>query len=818
MSTLALCFCSLIALTTVGFSQNEPAELLALLKKHDEAIRSLEADSGKTKLDQQYLGALRRLAANTADPNQLALINAEMKLVSKPGFLKRPAAGFEKLARFQKVYNASLEPIRNQTSAEIEQLNDRLKALLQKLAEKSAGADRDAVVAVIRSRFDAAAEMPAPPPQPGGDPARKNSLLSFSVLQDQYEPPKPRLIVPVLASFEDLSAAREVQMTSRLAGSEVGSVLPAAAGKLEAPGISRTLLIYTGEGDNRKVAGSLLLRGIEPKRTVGGDAGSPDLLLEIDPAAAQAPAMKDGQLLILRKEKEYPGLFEIKAGPSTISVRGTQVFLLGKNADVSSPRSAGGESAPVLLVKDGKVQVADAGAGNAVAVGEGSERMIRLRTKDALPAAQATKIDALYEEEMRYYPNAKSWLLADFEAADDGTGPLVHWNLPLSEGGNPSKCITSGLETGAKALVLSFPPTVGYHYRYLTFDLKCLADYSDDDRRYDSVQWICFSNGDPSDESALHYELGERHSDFETVCIDLWATDGSWKHRLPKELAAISFCAVGTLFSIDNVALSRFRNPDARQLEVKRMFHDFPPRKSGAAMTSLFWAQRYFDEHYLKVGRAPKHVRFNRVTNEEETEQLAEWFDREVTPGISWADGNSSATGPGYASTLHYQAMRQLMKRSVERGCEELAIDLTPRELLYWASLTGDFGDSGEGWFLDLPMVLESYGADRRFIQEFNEANKNYQPDYRPDSDGFYFDENPGWNIPKERIFVEVFSRMHEKVLEDWARYTIGEDKKVTLYSSLIWDHSWRREDLDDFIQVLRRDPSGEVTRVFPKP
>ncbi|MEM7010611.1 MAG: hypothetical protein AAF585_03915, partial [Verrucomicrobiota bacterium] len=676
-----------------GFAAHVSAESVTTevdnsVERHLEALQELAETSGKTKLDQQFLSALRKLEARTKEPKKKAAIQSEINRVTEPGFpSERPLSEFEDLARYQKVYDASIQPIREQVADQLSRINESTRARLEVIAKKASGEERAMVFAILRERFE---DLSDQSPAPESSQTKGNTLFRFSVLQEQLEPPTPRLVVPVIASKDEIPSAIELKAQAREAEMTVGMRLPPDTMNLEAPAISRTLLIYSGTGEDEEIAGTITLRGIEAKQTQNSEGETPTLNLELDGGAK----LEDGELLILEKEKEFPGLFEIKAGPSTISVRGTQVFLLPENGDVESPKGSVGSNSAVMLVKDGIVQ-ASLNGNPPIEVEEGVESMIDLVSLRGLTAEKIEDFKALDAGDLKYYPGARRWLLTDFDASSgEGLGPLVHFNQPVSPGGNLGNCATkSGPPIGGgflPALTLSFPPTSASLYRYLSFDLRIINEKGH--LVLGRSLWIHCGEGNPSDENAIFYELDAKElidlNDgneplWIRVFVDLW-NEADEPPELSAYLAAISFLTKGSL-TIDNIALTTERPEGSREASVIRSFRDFPPIEREGEPSLMFATQRKVDESLFNITesslkRAPERAHLGLLTQSGGS-QAEQWFDEHIGQGKEWAKWQP----PGSFSQLKLDeiyALRRTLKRLVQDGSNEIAVDLNPIHIL----------------------------------------------------------------------------------------------------------------------------------------
>lgn len=845
-------------------AQSDPSELSELLKKHEQAIRSLETKSGKARLDQQFLGALRKLASESTNPSEKARVESAIDLVSKPGFPQLPAAAdFAKLARLLKVYAASLEPIRSKAGPNLKRLDAQLKKLLEQMADKSTGTSRDAVLAVIRKRFGEVTGMAVTQskPTPKGDST--GTLFRFSVLQEQLEPPKPRLVVSTIASTEDLSGTLEGKSAVELAERVVGTELPLVDGKLEAPGISRTLLIYSGDGEERKVAGTILLRGTELQLdNRGGTDTAPELRLELG-KGTDKPKMKSGQLLILQKEKDFSGLFKIKAGPSTISVRGTQVFIMPENGDVDSPQGAGGDQAAVMLVRDGVVQ-AELNGGAPVPIEKGSENMVDLLTLKRLPADLRTKLGAVYDNKLKYYPGPTRWLVTDFDADGDGFGPLVDCSSPRGKIANERKRDPENyslLLGGNGSVTLSFPPVDLEHFRYLKFDAFW-------EGKGKSRLIVYCGNGDLSDQNVLFYDLGrdyDSHSHtiklpdpkggtkngtrfWYPIVIDLWGKTGELKSMLPSNISAISIHntpyytknedlskirRTNSIKSIDNVefvASINASDPEDRSSAILyRTFQDSPPRSgdyhNSSDGASLFRRQRemenaIFQDEYT---RAPERVHLVHEVHLQKgtSPQVIEWFDEHISGGENWAR-HFHENMPGKLFGPSVNILRQKARHLVANGCKELAIDLYPTDILALVSQVSSYGEPGEGRFSDLAFTFDQHGASKYLIRNLEElfvfgdkapkVDDESLEDWEGEVTVMHGRENK-FGFPRKTRYIDFFSKLHEEALEQLAKHANPEGKPVTFHSILVWGQQAQQPDI---IQALHRDPSGKITRETP--
>ncbi len=827
INLLLLTACVAIVSVLIVSNGQDSSVLEEELASYEGAIRQLEGKSGKSKLRSQYLIRLEDLVERTHLPDEKLLLEAEIQYAKQAGFPKRSHQTFADLKRLQAIYDSALASIHEQSGPEFGSLNDAFRAKLVQLIISASDPERVRIQAELEKRFGKAS-----PAIPSSKPSGRSSLLRFSVLQEQRNLP-PEKSVHLLAFPQDrdelnalLSAADEGDFDT-----SVGEDLPEDTKVLEVPGVSRTLLIYSGDGESREIHGSITIQG---KAAVDLEPAEGESSLRLKIGNEGRPLTLDGgEVFILEKEEKAAGTFEVKAGTSTISVRGTEVYLLPKSGELDHTRSKRSadqgfrkDEETVLLVRDGQVAVEGGPHPQGALVGD--LEAISLQSGSKLPGGfERDPYAKTYTDHLKYYPRADGWLVADFDSGyREGLGPMVEclgWVDELMEPearnvrlhGNPGQAFdlpqTHHKFGYNEMLVLSFPPVDGNHYRYLSFDfchftgtelVKGSSPYQPGDIR---PLWIYVGEMSLGDPDARTIKVSgdslstEKAMEWKRGVIDLWAVNATGQ-AVPEEiLETIVMYSSGRHLLIDNVELLRDK-PDAEvlELEVAQEMRSYMP------MMIASYGSTYSGGEYGFIGWGDDNM-FRSIANLYENQSENGKFSETVIKGFN--DGRRKGTPSFSPEEIHI--MVETCRQYIMNGSGSLSVDLSPTDIYTLVALEYGWGHPGAGFLRSPETVFEEFGVSNSLLRRIEKAGWRLVFGDRPASGS----NEP--RLPEDDSIIELFAAMHEQALKRLASMANPDNNPVIWNSRMVWGGG---VDVEDTKQILRLGSDGSITKEDLKP
>ena len=783
----------LIGISLPLFGQKGEANPLgALIAKHAEAVRKLEERAGAEKLRNSYSAHLRKLLESEKDPEKLDQIKVELIGLELSKSPEHSEELFPKLERLRKIFDDGIERVSQETEPDRKRLDTALEASLKELASTASPEDKPAILAALKKRFPNSDDS-IPTSSPGKTPETDSelSLISFSVLQEQPIPVKPTLTVPVVKTveeFENLPVTYE--SVEEDAAQMVGTVLDADVKTLAAQGISRSLLIYSGEGENRKAIGSLVMQGDASLEV--GESSKTELILETPGNKQQPPRMKDGDILLLQKQKEAPGTFIIKAGPSTISVRGTEAFLIPKSAEVAAVierQNNAPEEEASLLVTNGTVEVS------------GTQGLLKdkppIEVKDkgmlgmvslARMASffEQTEYAKAYNDHLQYYPTSSRWLL----------------------GGENVKFTATSLRTSSREYepyrgqaIISFAPTDARHYRYLTFDWKG-SDHKDAHWGEIEVFW---GSAAPDDCSCLHFRV--RNPDIMNsnsgkiegkVVIDLWGKEGELLPEHGPVIDTLTLTCKKNAFAINSIELwseGKVPWPVTPNVEAFRTVPIYQTLEDEVLtiFSDTSETREYIGElnRHLEQGIKKIHIFTNTPVSSNFVERSYGGKYQNQTPDAGWAllSTTSSYT---FSKSIHDNHGKLLLslKHAIAKGADEINIHISPILAKGILSSVGAYAQPTQGIYLTNSELATQIDLSE---EELAMSTRYYVR-----------------RIREKQELAEIYPRLHEAAVKKLYEQVNPEGKPVVIRSILEIDGE-RSRDPNIELEELTLDESGDL-------